>query len=256
MTLKLKRPLVIFDLETTGIQLTHDRIIELYLIRIKPDGSEMHFHARFNPGIPIPAVATSIHGIRNEDVAQEASFCDRAREIYQLMNDADLGGFNSNRFDLPMLVEEFNRCGLDFDTRNRHYVDAQRIFHQMEPRNLSAAYRFYCHKELNNAHSAEADTRATWEIIQAQIERYEQLEGSVPFIHCFTGLDQMVDLANRMGRDAEGIEIFNFGKYKGQRVLDVFRKEPSYYEWIMQGDFPADTKKQITRIWLSRMNAK
>lgn len=256
MTLKLERPLVIFDLETTGIQLTTDRIIEMYLIRVMPDGSETHWESRFHPEMPIPSASTAIHGIKDQDVANAPRFADKAAEINQLMQHADLGGFNSNRFDLPLLVEEFNRAGIDFDLSKRCFVDAQRIFHQMEPRNLEAAYRFYCDKSLKDAHSAAADTKATWEIIQAQVQRYEELDGSVPQIHKFTGLDRMVDLANRLGRDQEGVEIFNFGKFKGQRVLDVFEKEPSYYEWMMQGQFPADTKKHITRIWLNKLNAR
>lgn len=256
MSLQLTRPLVIFDLETTGVNITTDRIVEIYLIRVNPDQSEKHWHSRFNPGIPIPAEATRIHGISNEDVQHEPAFSQKAAEILQLFQDADIGGFNSTRFDLPLLIEELNRCGLILDLHKRQFADAQRVFHLMEPRNLAAAYRFYCNQELNDAHSAEADTKATWEIIKAQSTRYPELNGKIDQIHRFTGMEQQVDLANRLIKDEQGRETFNFGKFKGRVVAEVFEQEPSYYEWMMQGDFPADTKRNITRIWLSRLGKK
>lgn len=256
MSISLNRPLVIFDLETTGVNITSDRIVELYLIRVQPDKSEKHWHSRFNPGIPIPAEVTRIHGISDADVQDAPSFADKATEVFQLFQDADIGGFNSTRFDLPLLIEEFNRCGIILDLHKRHFADAQRIYHLMEPRNLAAAYRFYCQAELTHAHSAEADTRATWEIIQAQADRYPELKGKIDHIHRFTGMEQQVDLANRLIKDEQGREIFNFGKYKGRVISEVFDQEPSYYEWMMQGDFPADTKRNITRIWLSRLGTK
>jgi len=251
MQLKLIRPLIVFDLETTGVNILTDRIIDLYMIEVQPDGSEKHLHKRLNPGIPIPPTTTKIHGISDADVAGSPSFSDVAAELNQFIGDSDFAGFNSNRFDFPMLVQEFYRAGIDFETEKRKFVDAQRIFHIMEPRNLAAAYRFYCNGNLENAHSAEADTRATWEVIKGQLAKYSDLEGTVDHLHKMTGQDNLVDLAGRIRRNEQGAPVFGFGKYRGQEVSEVFRKDPSYYDWMMRGEFPENTKRVITRLRLA-----
>lgn len=251
MNLKLYKPLLVFDLETTGINTSHDRIIEIYALRVDPDGSTHEFEYRLNPTIPIPAESTAIHGITDEDVKDAPTFADIAHELHGFIGQSDFAGFNSNKFDFPLLVEEFYRVGIDIETEKRKFVDAQRIFHILEPRNLSAAYRFYCDKELKNAHSAKADALATWEIIKAQIDKYPELEGNVDHLHKFSGQDQLVDLAGRIRRDNDGDPAFGFGKYRGKKVSEVFKNDPSYYDWMMRGDFPENTKKVITRIRLS-----
>lgn len=250
MPLQLKKPLIVFDLETTGIQVSLDRIVEIFLIRIQPDGEEKTWYKRLNPTIPIPVSASEIHGIYDVDVANCPTFKDIAHEMNQFIGIADFGGFNSNRFDFPMLVEEFYRAGIDFETEKRKFLDAQRIFHIKEPRNLAAAYKFYCERDLNNAHSAEADTRATWSIIQAQLEKYSDLEPTVEYLHTFSGQDEFVDLAGRIKRDEHGDPTFSFGKHKGRKVVDVFKAEPSYFDWMLRGDFPENTKRVITRLKL------
>jgi len=248
MPLILKKPLVIFDLETTGINVSHDRIIDIYLIKSMPNGSESTYYKRLNPGMPIPPDSTAIHGIKDEDVKDAPLFKDIAHELSQFIGDGDFAGFNSNRFDFPLLVEEFYRADVDFQTEKRKFIDAQRVFHTKEPRNLGAAYRFYCDKTLENAHSAEADTRATWEIIKAQIERYDDITPTVDFLHSFSGQNEFVDLAGRIKRNKKGIPCIAFGKHKGKSVADVFTAEPSYFEWMMKGDFPENTKRVITRL--------
>ncbi len=255
--LELKRPLVVFDLETTGISVARDRIIEIYLLRVHPDGSETEKHYYLNPGMPIPAESTAIHGITDEQVKDAPGFADVARELEAFVSGCDFAGFNSNRFDFPMLVEEFYRAGIDFDTRSRRFVDAMRIFHIMEPRTLSAAYRFYCDSELTDAHSAKADTRATWEILKAQVQRYEdQLEGTVESLDKIAGLESQVDLAGRMILNDKKEVIFNFGRYKGRKVKDVLAEDQSYYSWMMNGDFALETKKILTRIRLEMFAGK
>lgn len=255
MSLKLNRPLIVFDLETTGIQITHDRIIDIYLIKVDPAGSETTWYKRLNPQMPIPAEATAVHGISNDDVANCPTFSDVANELNQFIGQADFGGFNSNRFDFPMLVQEFYRAGIDFETEKRKFLDAQRIFHIKEPRNLTAAYAFYCNGNLEDAHSAKADTEATWEVIKAQLNRYTDLEPTVDFLHRFSGQDELVDLAGRIRRNPQGEPIFAFGKHKGRTVRSVFEKEPSYFDWMMNGDFPENTKRVITRLRLSFKNS-
>ncbi|HEY1046060.1 MAG TPA: 3'-5' exonuclease [Bacteroidia bacterium] len=256
MNLKLHKPLVIFDLETTGINTSHDRIVELYMIKIEPDGSRSDLFQRFNPGIPIPPEITAIHGISNEDVANEPAFKDKAHDINQFLQNCDFAGFNSNKFDFPMLVEEFYRAGVEFEVSKRKFIDAQKIFHLMEPRNLSAAFKFYCNKVLDNAHSAKADTEATWEIIQSQLEKYETLEPNIEFLHKFSGQSNLADLAGRLIYNDKQEIVFNFGKHKGKRVQDVFKSDYGYYDWMMQGDFPMQTKKVLTKLKLESMNNK
>lgn len=268
MKLKLKRPLAFFDIEATGINIGAERIVELSVIKLHPDGSEEVKTWRVNPGMPIPLESSLIHGIYDEHVVAEPLFQELGAEIAAFIGDSDLAGYNSNKFDIPMLMEEFMRANIDFSLEGRHFVDVQNIFHQMEQRTLKAAYQFYCQKDIVNAHSAEADTRATMEVLLAQIEKYELTEwedkqgrrsvpvvGDVEALHKFTNLNRTVDFAGRMVYDEEGNELFNFGKHKGKKVEDVFSIEPSYYSWMMQGDFPLYTKKQLEGIY-NRWNTK
>jgi DNA polymerase-3 subunit epsilon len=250
MKLHLKRPLVVFDLETTGTSVNLDRIVEFSFIKVMPEGTETIKTLRFNPGIPIPLEVSLIHGIYDDDVKNAPLFKLKAKELAEEFMGCDFAGFNSNKFDFPLLVEEFLRAGVEFDVENRKFVDAQRIFHMMEQRTLTAAYKFYCNKELINAHSAEADTIATLEVLKAQIERYENLENDVDFLHNFTKQDKNVDLAGRIIYNIDGIPIFNFGKHKGNLVQDVFKTDFGYYDWMMNGDFAEDTKRRLTQIKL------
>ncbi|MBC7426774.1 MAG: 3'-5' exonuclease [Bacteroidia bacterium] len=254
MSLVLTRPLVIFDLETTGINTSYDRIVELYLIKVNPDGSKETVEQRLNPGRPIPPESSAIHGIYDHHVANEPTFKDKAVEYNNFLKNCDFAGFNSNKFDFPMLVEEFYRADIDFETDSRKFVDAQRIFHLMEPRNLSAAYKYYCEKDLENAHSAKADTEATWEIIQSQLVKYNNLESNVDFLHNFCGQSNLVDLAGRIVYNEKKQPVFNFGKHKGKPVTEVMKSEPSYYDWMMKGDFPLQTKKVLTKLKLNQLN--
>lgn len=256
MKLVLTKPLVIFDLETTGINTSKDRIVELFMIKVQPDGSRTDFYQRFNPEMPIPPEITAIHGISDADVANEPTFKEKAHELNQFLLNCDFAGFNSNKFDFPMLVEEFYRAGIDFEVSKRKFIDAQKIFHLMEPRNLSAAFKFYCSKELDNAHSAKADTEATWEIIQSQLEKYSNLEPNIDFLHNFSGQNNLADLAGRLVYNDKKEIVFNFGKHKGKRVEDVFKTDYGYYDWMMQGDFPQQTKKVLTQIKLNSINNK
>lgn len=253
--LELKRPLAIFDLETTGINISTDRIVEIAIIRIQPDGEKKIKRKLINPGIPIPEAITEVHGISNEMIRHAPAFREVANELKQFLENCDLSGYNSNRFDIPMLAEEFLRAGIDFDFSNRVLLDVQKIFHMMEQRTLSAAYKFYCDKSLENAHSAEADAMATWEVLQSQLIRYPQLGNSVESILKCIGEDAVVDFGRRMVMD-KGVEIFNFGKYKGRSVAEVFRTEPQYYDWMMKGDFHLHTKKKITEIFNRAMLKK
>ena len=250
MKLHLKRPLVVFDLETTGTSVNLDRIVEFSFIKVMPEGTETIKTIRFNPGIPIPLEVSLIHGIYDDDVKDAPLFKLKAKELAEEFMGCDFAGFNSNKFDFPLLVEEFLRAGVEFDVENRKFVDAQRIFHMMEQRTLTAAYKFYCNKELINAHSAEADTIATLEVLKAQIERYENLENDVDFLHNFTKQDKNVDLAGRIIYNIDGIPVFNFGKHKGKLVLDVFKTDFGYYDWMMNGDFAEDTKRRLTQLKL------
>ncbi len=253
MKLRLKRPIIFFDLETTGVDTARDRIVEVSMIKIMPDGEEITRTRRLNPGMPIPPEATAVHGITDDDVRDCPTFPQVAKSLAQFIQGCDFGGFNSNRFDLPVLVEEFMRAGVDVDFKRRRFVDVQTIFHKKEQRTLVAAYRFYCDKELEDAHSAEADTRATYEVLQAQIERYDDLENDIDFLAEYSSQGNAADFAGRILYDEQGCEVFNFGKHRGRTVEEVFRLEPSYYDWMMNGDFPLYTKKLITEI---RMRAK
>ncbi|MBQ5617937.1 MAG: ribonuclease H-like domain-containing protein [Alistipes sp.] len=255
MKLNLKRPIVFFDLETTGVDTAKDRIVEVSMIKIMPDGEEIVRTRRINPQMHIPEQATAIHGITDEDVKDCPTFAQVAKSMAQFIDGCDFGGFNSNRFDLPMLVEEFLRAGVDVDFRRRRFVDVQNIFHKMEQRTLVAAYKFYCDKNLEEAHSAEADTRATYEVLMAQLDRYPELQNDVAALADFSERGQTADFAGRIGYNDKQEEVFNFGKYKGRRVEDVFREEPSYYAWMMNGDFPLYTKKVITEIYLRLKNS-
>lgn len=241
---------MVFDLETTGMSVNQDRIVEFSYIKVMPDGTENIKTLRFNPGIPIPHEVSLIHGIYDEDVKDAPLFKQKAKELAEEFKGCDFAGFNSNKFDFPLLVEEFLRAGVEFDVENRKFVDAQRIFHMMEQRTLTAAYKFYCNKELVNAHSAEADTIATLEVLKAQIERYENLENDVDFLHNFTKQDKNVDLAGRMVYNNDGVPVFNFGKHKGKPVHEVFKTDFGYYDWMMNGDFAEDTKRRLTQIKL------
>lgn len=249
MTLVLKRPLVFFDLETTGVNILKDRIVEISYIKLMPDGSEISRTQRFNPGMPIPKEASDVHHITDEDVADAPVFKQFAKSLAQLFQGCDFAGFNSNRFDLPMLDEEFRRANVDFDFSKSRFIDVQTIFHKKEPRNLSAAYRFYCDKNLENAHTAEADTRATFEILQAQLDRYEDLPNDIEKLSDFANQHRNVDLAGRVIRNDKDEEVINFGRYKGKTVDEVFRTDKGYYGWILQGDFTADTKRVFTQLY-------
>ncbi len=247
MALQLTRPLAFIDLETTGVNLAIDRIVEIAIVKLLPDGTRQVKRRLINPQIPIPKQSSDIHGITDEMVKDAPSFKQVANEMRQFLDNCDMAGYNSNRFDLPLLVEEFLRSGLEFDVTYRHLVDVQKIYHFMEPRTLSAAYRFYCEKILEDAHSAEADAIATWEVLEAQLEKYSQLGSTVESIIKFTGQEQIVDFARRFIME-NGIEIFNFGKHKGRPVADVLKAEPQYYDWMMKGDFPMHTKQKLTEI--------
>jgi DNA polymerase III subunit epsilon len=252
--LQLIKPLAVIDLECTGMNLSTDRIVEIAIVKILPDGRKMVKRKLINPEIPIPAAISEIHGINNEMVKDAPTFRQVANEIRQFIDNADLAGYNSNRFDVPMLVEEFLRVSLEFDFRNRKLIDVQKIFHMMEQRTLTAAYKFYCNGTLDNAHSAEADANATWDVLQSQIERYPQLGLTIESILKCIGEDNTVDFARRMIME-NGREIFNFGKHKGRVVTDVLKAEPQYYDWMMKGDFPLHTKQKLTEVF-NRMMLK
>lgn len=256
MELNLERPLAFFDLETTGTDVASDRIVEICIIKVHPDGSEEKYLSRINPTVPIPSEATAIHGISDADVQSAPTFAYKAPEIYQFLENCDLAGYNSNRFDIPLLIEELLRVDENYDLSDRQFVDVQTIFFKMEPRTLAAAYGFYCQKELEDAHSAEADVRATLEVLKGQLDRYNaELKNDVPSLSAFTQGDQKrVDFAGRVVLDSSGNEVFNFGKHRGKRVTAVFMNEPSYYRWMMDSNFPRYTKKVITRIY-DRMRA-
>lgn len=260
--LKLTKPLAFFDLETTGIQVQKDRIVEISIAKANIDGTVDIKTRRVNPGIPIPLEASLVHGIYDEDVKDEPNFKQIAESMAQFLEGCDLAGFNSNRFDVPMLVEEFLRSDVDFDTKNRRLVDAQRIFHMMEPRNLTAAYKFYCQKDLIGAHGAEADVLATLEVLNAQVKHYENtamkdaegneyypIQNDVAVLHQLSASNS-IDFANRMVYNKDQVAVFNFGKYIGRPIADVLKTDPSYYDWMMKGDFPMDTKRKLTEIKL------
>lgn len=252
MNLKLTRPLLVFDLETTGTNPAKDRIVEISLIKVNPNCSRETKTWRVNPEIPIPAETTAIHGIRDKDVQDAPTFKKIATEVMAFIKGADLAGFNSNKFDIPLLAEELLRAGVDFDLSQTRMIDAQIIFFKKEPRNLAAAYQFYCQKELSDAHSAEADALATLEILDAQLGRYEDLPQDIASLSEFSTFGKTADLAGFIGYNEKGQEIFTFGKYKGQQVRDVFQKDIGYYGWLQGADFPLYTKKVLTAIQLSR----
>lgn len=256
MELKLTRPICFFDLETTGINITKDRIVEIAILKVFPNGNKESKTWLVNPEMPIPPEVSAIHGITDERVANEPTFSELAQEIYTIIKDADLGGFNSDRFDIPLLAEEMLRAGVDFEMKNRVSVDVQTIFHKMEQRTLSAAYKFYCDKDLENAHSASADTQATYEVLKAQLDRYEDLDNDIKKLSNFTTRKKSVDFAGFIALNKDGEEVFSFGKHKGKKVLDVLEQEPGYFGWIQNADFPRYTKKVLTAIKLSQLNNK
>lgn len=245
--LQLTKPLAFIDLETTGINLGSDRIIEIAIVRIGTDSKQTVKRKLINPEMLIPPASSEIHGITDEMVKAAPTFKQVANEIRQFIEGCDLGGYNSNRFDIPLLAEEFIRAGLEFELRGRRLLDVQKIFHMMEQRTLSAAYKFYCNKNLDQAHSAEVDASATWEILLAQLEKYPQLGNTVESVLKVTGEEEIVDFARRFVME-KGVEVFNFGKHKGRPVSDVLRAEPQYYDWMMKGDFPLHTKQKLTEI--------
>lgn len=256
MQLNLRNPLVFFDLETTGINIVKDRIIEISYVKVHPNGKEEIKTRRVNPGMPIPPESTAIHGITDEDVKDCPTFKEIAKSLAAQIEGCDLAGYNSNRFDIPLLAEEFLRAGVDIDLNRRKFVDVQTIFHKMEQRTLAAAYRFYCEKNLENAHTAEADTLATYEVLKAQLDRYPELKNDINFLSQFSCYNNNVDFAGRMVYNDKGEEVINFGKYKGRLVTEVLKNDPGYYAWIMNGDFPLNTKKMLTEIKLRGFNSK
>lgn len=246
--LNLKRPLAFFDLETTGVDIANDRIVEISILRINPDGSKQSKTMRLNPTIPIPDEASKVHGIYDEDVITCQVFKEAAAELFEFMNPCDLAGFNSNRFDVPVLLEEFIRAGYNFSIDNRALIDVHRIYTLFEKRTLEAAYQFYCNKTLENAHSAEADTLATYEVLIAQLEKYApELKSDISFLHDFSNEERFLDSGRRFLLTG-GKAVFNFGKYKGRPVEDVLKNDPGYYSWMMQGDFAQHTKQKLTEI--------
>ncbi|PHS65614.1 MAG: DNA polymerase III subunit epsilon [Flavobacterium sp.] len=255
MQLNLNKPICFFDLETTGINVSKDRIVEISILKVFPNGNKESFTWRVNPEMKIPAETTAIHGISDEMVVNEPTFNELASKVYDLIKDSDLGGFNSNRFDIPLLAEELLRAKIDFDLKKNLAVDVQTIFHKMEKRTLGAAYEFYCSKELINAHSAEADTLATYEIFVAQVERYDELENDIPFLSKISSYQNFADFAGFIGYNKEGKEIITFGKHKGKVIEELFKSEPGYFSWIQNADFPMYTKK-VLRDLKDRINNK
>jgi DNA polymerase-3 subunit epsilon len=250
LELKLKRPIVFFDLETTGINVSSDRIVEISLLKISPSGKEQWLSQRINPEMPIPTKATEIHGISDEDIAGAPTFREVAKTLALFLEGCDLAGYNSIKFDIPLLAEEFLRTDTDFNFRKRKYIDVQVIFHKKEQRTLTAAYQFYCKKELKEAHTSKADTSATYEVLKAQLDRYDDLVNDVEKLADLSSYNDYVDFAGRIILDENGMEIFNFGKHKGKPVEKVLEEEPSYYSWMMNGDFPLYTKRVLTGIKL------
>jgi DNA polymerase-3 subunit epsilon len=256
LELKLKRPIVFLDLETTGVNVASDRIVEISMLKVSPNGKEQWMTTLVNPEIPIPQKVTALHGISDADVANAPTFREIAKSLAAFLEGCDLAGYNAVRFDIPVLAEEFLRTDIDFNFRKRRYVDVQVIFHKKEQRTLSAAYHFYCRKELENAHSAEADTAATYEILKSQLDMYPDLENDVERLADFSSFGNNVDFAGRIILDENGVEVFNFGKHKGKPVEQVFNEEPSYYSWMMNGDFPLYTKRVLTEIKLRAFGKK
>jgi DNA polymerase-3 subunit epsilon len=256
LELKLKRPVVFLDLETTGINIATDRIVEISLLKISPNGKEQWMTTRVNPEMPIPPKVTAIHGISDSDVADAPTFREIAKNLAAFLEGCDLAGYNAIKFDIPVLAEEFLRTNTDFNFRKRKYVDVQVIFYKKEQRTLAAALQFYCKKELENAHSSKADTAATYEVLKAQLDRYKDLENDIEKLAEYSAFNNNADFAGRIIIDENGIEIFNFGKHKGKPVEEVFKEEPAYYSWMMNGDFPLYTKKVLTEIKLRAFGSK
>lgn len=256
MKLNLRRPIAFIDLETTGINVSSDRIVELSVLKISPNDKEEWMTARINPEMAIPPKSTAIHGITDKDVENAPTFRETARNLAAFLEGCDLAGYNAVKFDIPVLAEEFLRVNIDFNFRKRKYVDPQVIFHKKEQRTLSAAYQFYCGKNLDNAHSSKADTAATYEVLKAQLDRYNDLENDTEKLAEYSSFNNLVDFAGRIVLDENGVEIFNFGKHKGKPVEAVFSEEPSYYSWMMNGDFPLYTKKVLTEIKLRDFGKK
>lgn len=248
--MKLTKNICFFDLETTGINISKDRIVEISIVKALTNGEKEVKTWRVNPEMPIPVESSLIHGIYDEDIKDAPTFKEIAPQIQEMMKNSDLAGFNSNRFDIPLLAEEFLRNGIDFDLDKHRPIDVQVIYHKLEPRNLSAAYKFYCDKDLDNAHSAEADTIATYEVFKAQVEKYDELKNDNQFLSEFSSQRKTVDFAGFIQLNDANEEVIGFGKYKGQKVSDVFSKDPGYYSWIQNADFPLYTKKVFTRIKL------
>ena len=255
MELKLTRPICFFDLETTGINISKDRIVEISILKVLPNGNKESKTWLVNPEMPIPAQTTAVHGITDEKIANEPTFKELATEVSKMIEGCDLGGFNSNKFDIPLLAEEMLRVGHDFDMTNNVAVDVQNIFHKMEQRTLVAAYKFYCDKDLNNAHSAEFDTLATYEVLKSQLDKYPELENDTKFLAEFSSRRKLADFAGFIAYNEENREVFTFGKHKGKLVDDVLESEPGYFGWIQNADFPLYTKKILTAIRLRKFNA-
>ena len=249
MQLNLKRPIIFFDLETTGLNITKDRIVEISIIKVYPDGHEEEKTRRLNPEMPIPEQASAVHGIHDEDVKDCPTFKQISKSLAQMFEGCDIGGFNSNRFDIPLLSEEFYKAGIKVDFNKCRFIDVQTIFPKMEPRNLVAAYKFYCGKNLNDAHSASADTRATYEVLKAQLDRYDDLQNDVDYLSNYSSQTRNVDLAGRLIRNEQGVVVFNFGQHKGESVEEVLTKSPQYFDWIQNRDFAEDTKNVLREIY-------
>lgn len=256
MELKLSRPICFFDLETTGTNVATDRIVEIAILKVFPNGNKESHTWRVNPTVPIPAATTAIHGINDEMVANEPTFKELAPKIQEMMKDSDMAGYNSNRFDIPLLAEELERAEVDLDLKKNLAVDVQTIFHKKEKRTLEAAYKFYCDKDLIDAHSAAADTNATYEVLKAQLDRYEDLENDTKFLSQYSAHKNYVDFAGYIGYDKQGREVFSFGKHRGKLVEEVMDKEPGYFGWLLNADFPLYTKKVLTRLKLQKLNNK
>ncbi len=256
MELNLKKPICFFDLETTGTNVATDRIVEIAILKVFPNGNKESHTWRVNPEMPIPKVVTEIHGITDEMVANEPTFKQLAAKVYALIKDSDLGGFNSNRFDIPLLAEELIRAEIDFDMKKALSVDVQTIFHKKEKRTLEAAYKFYCDKDLKDAHSAAADTNATYEVLKSQLDKYDDLENDVTYLSDFSSHRDFADFAGFIGYNKEGVEVFSFGKYKGCLVCDIMESDSGYFGWLLNADFPLYTKKVLTRIRLQKLNTK
>jgi DNA polymerase-3 subunit epsilon len=256
LNLNLKRPLAFIDLETTGINVSSDRIVELSVLKISPNGKEEWMSTRVNPEMAIPPKSTSIHGITDEDVAEAPHFREVAKKLTVFLEGCDLAGYNAIKFDIPVLAEEFLRANIDFNFRKRRYIDVQVIFHKKEQRTLAAAYLFYCKKELQDAHSSKSDTAATFEVLKSQLDRYKDLENDVEKLADFSSFNNNVDFAGRIILDENDVEVFNFGKYKGKSVELIFNEDPAYYSWMMNGDFPLYTKKVLTELKLRSFGQK